>query len=204
VTLTPACFYTEVINVAPTAEIERVDGLPMVTKDAQLRLSGRRSHDPDGDPLSYEWRATSGAVAATFGSGMEFDYLVPGSDDVTVTLTVRDRHGASAVASLGFVVQNRAADVAVTPQGPANPDGTYTVGRRLLFNAQAVDPDGHAITAYAFTLRPPPGADPNAYVFARDPVDPQTYASRRTSPVCGWSRSPPPTPSGSTAPARRR
>lgn len=166
-TLTPACFYTEVINVAPSAHIERVDGLPAVLPNSTIRVSAGASSDPDGDSLTYSWTAVGCAgCPATPGNGMEFSYAIGGRHEaVSILLLVVDEHGAASETRLTVQVANSPPSATIIPQGESNDDGSFVLGRQLYFMAQGTDPDGDLALSYSFALHPPPAADPDRYSF---------------------------------------
>ena len=66
----------------------------------EVALDGSKSHDPDGDPITYSWKAT-GTAALILGA----DTATPriqfhgGTNDYTFELTVTDDKGASGTAT---------------------------------------------------------------------------------------------------------
>lgn len=81
-------------NRAPVANA----GSPQqVNLARQVFLDGSRSKDPDGDPITYSWRQTSGiAVSLSDSTSVSPQFLSPSSEGVlTFALTVRDNRGGS-------------------------------------------------------------------------------------------------------------
>ncbi len=65
----------------------------------QFTLDGSASYDPDGDTISYQWEQTSGpTVALTGGTQSRATFTAEINQTYVFRLTVRDEHGASAVA----------------------------------------------------------------------------------------------------------
>ena len=91
-------------NEAPEAVVETESTLGQIGE--LLELSGAASNDPEGDPLSFEWRFVSIPQASTlelFEASSELLYLMP---DVAglyeIELTVTDSVGASDSEVVGF------------------------------------------------------------------------------------------------------
>ena len=62
------------------------------------------ANDPDGDPLSYAWSASSGTI---IGSGSEVTWSAPGSEVYAmVRCTVSDTSGGEATDSVGILVRD--------------------------------------------------------------------------------------------------
>ena len=76
---------------------------PTVTCSADRTsiFAGERVHitangnSPDGDPLTYTWRASGGQIIGS-GSGMDFDTTGLAPANYTVTVRVEDAHGGAA------------------------------------------------------------------------------------------------------------
>ncbi len=65
----------------------------------QFTLDGSASYDPDGDTISYQWEQTSGPTVALSGvSQSHATFTAELNQTYVFRLTVRDEHGASAVA----------------------------------------------------------------------------------------------------------
>jgi hypothetical protein len=68
------------------------------------RLDGSASSDPDGDPLTFEWR--EGTMVLGYGAVLSVDL---GLGTHTLTLTVKDSHEAASDATLTVVVRDTTA-----------------------------------------------------------------------------------------------
>lgn len=163
---TPGCFFTDPINGRPAATIEDRDPkIPL--KDAEIWLSARKSDDPDDDPLSYQWTAsscvdTTSCTVFQNGGSVEFTFKIPDKRLVIVGLTVEDEHGARNYATLSFTPVNQLPTATIQLQyPPPNGAGAYTVGRKLTFAAGASDADQDPLTI-AWNKYPPPGSDPES------------------------------------------
>jgi hypothetical protein len=172
--LASGCFYTEVINVAPEARIERLDPGAPVHIDQPVMLSAATSADPDGDELTYAWQARACATCAAFRADRSrtFEIEPPGHDPVLVELRVTDVHGAASTATLQLEVANQHPVVAVIASGTENRDGTYVADTPIFFTAAGSDLDGDELM-FHFMVRPPLGSRPGAFQFT--PVDEKTY-----------------------------
>ncbi len=100
-----------------------------------------KGSDPDGDPVSYHWTATSGHFDNP--CALHPFYTSPlleceSSRDVVVTLTVTDRHGASASSSAVITVQDR-------PEPECVPyyKLIVTEGERVRLSGRVSDPDSN-------------------------------------------------------------
>jgi hypothetical protein len=94
-------------------------------------LLGASAFDPDGDPLTYTWSATSGAIT---GSGPRVNYQAgDGPGRVTVSVTVTDPSGLSATASGTVAVSN------VPPQVTVNTPATIYWGVPASLSATVTD-----------------------------------------------------------------
>ena len=128
-------------NVLPIADVEvdRTSGLAPLT----IHFDGTGSFDPDGSIRRYEWdfgdgsRGVGGEIAHTYSRGGTF----------TATLTVTDRRGATASASVEMVV--RASNALPVAAFSVYPSPAYP-GQGIQFGAGAsYDPDGE-IVSYAW------------------------------------------------------
>ncbi|MFH7321299.1 PKD domain-containing protein [Desulfurivibrio sp. D14AmB] len=84
-------------NQAPV--IDDIQADPGLMVDAgTLVVFQAVAHDPDGDPITYQWQANVGTP--TSGSGATFNWRAPsGTGTATITLTVSDDKGREAQAS---------------------------------------------------------------------------------------------------------
>jgi probable HAF family extracellular repeat protein len=90
-------------------------------------LDGSASSDPDGDPLTFEWR--EGTMVLGYGATLSVNL---GLGTHTLTLTVRDSHDATADASVTVVVRDTTAPTVAC-------HNTHTVAAGL--DCQAAVPD---------------------------------------------------------------
>lgn len=125
-----------------------------VTVGAQVTLQGGSSSDPDGDPLTYQWRAISSPggtpVSITGGSTAQATFTPSAAGVYEIELTVSD--GELAVRDTVRVtaaVPNRA------PTVDAGADKSITLGGAATATATATDPDGDPLT-YAWTVQSRP------------------------------------------------
>jgi hypothetical protein len=93
-------------NQAPTITSLTIDGSPPVEENRIRQWTTKTiqctAQDPDGDNLSYLWRATGGKIT---GEGNKVSWTSPGvNDKFTVTVVVTDGRGATAEASIVFKV----------------------------------------------------------------------------------------------------
>lgn len=115
-----------------------------------VTLDGSGSSDPDGDPLTFEWTAPSGAfVNGTTAGSQVAAVTFPGTAPYDVTLVVEDGQGASDAASVTIGLSEPTNDpptaviVADPTSVPAN-DGNQTVV--TLDGSDSSDPDGDDLT----------------------------------------------------------
>jgi subtilisin-like proprotein convertase family protein len=101
-------------NAAPTAEAgSNFD----VRENANGQLDGSASADSDGDPFSYAWMQTGGAITLNLSSSSvaQPTFTAPGVNQdqlVTFQLTVTDLSGASTTDTVQVTVRNNLAPVA--------------------------------------------------------------------------------------------
>jgi len=128
-------------NTSPIAmiEVDRAEGIAPVT----VSFDGTGSYDPDGTIRQYRWDFGDGES----GRGLRIEHRYSTAGTYQVTLTVTDRRGARATASIAIVVRGSnappVAAFSVSPS-PAFPNQT------IRFDAGAsYDPDGE-IVSYAW------------------------------------------------------
>src|SRR6185436_4189775 len=129
-------------NRPPVADAGPDQTVLSVNGQAAVRLDASGSSDPDGDPLTYEWRENGNLVASTAVANLQ---LALG--DHTFTLRVSDNHGASSqdeVLVRVVLPPNR------PPVANAGPDQQVECSAgcaRVILNGSASsDPDGDALS----------------------------------------------------------
>ncbi len=115
------------ISTQNTAPVAIIDGPAAVHVGARVPLTGARSTDPDGDPLSFNWSLLSfpqdsdAVLGDPFAIGTDFRADRPGT--YVAQLIVGDGMVSSAPASLSITAQNEAPvardDAAATTMGVA-------------------------------------------------------------------------------------
>lgn len=105
--------------------------------------------DEDGDPLSFTWNFGDGSLPED-GAQRSHTYQTDGS--FTATLTVRDSKGATASASVPVTVA--AAPANNSPTINTTPDTEADEGQPYVYDVDATDADGDALT-YSLTQAPP-------------------------------------------------
>jgi hypothetical protein len=93
-------------NNPPVVTGLTIDGAPPLNENTARQWVTKTIHckaeDPDGDQLSYLWRATGGKIT---GEGSTVGWTSPGvNGDYTVTVVVSDGRGGNAEGSLTFKV----------------------------------------------------------------------------------------------------
>ncbi len=150
------CFYGEVINERPSAEIERVDtGVPARGGSLSFRAL---MDDPDRDRVTPSWRfeacnAQAICAADETGADQMFYVTVPSLVDglptvrVVVSLGVQDEYGAIGVPQqrLELDVINNAPSVVVQRRG-RELDGAFPPDVPITISARGGDADGDAVT----------------------------------------------------------
>ncbi|MBA3891134.1 MAG: PKD domain-containing protein [Gemmatimonadaceae bacterium] len=136
------------LNAAPTAIIS---GPATVAEGSAITLSGATSTDPDGDALAWTWAFSDGVIL----TGAEATRTFANDGAFSVTLTVTDRHGASASATRAITVTNVApvatiAAGAVILQGETyHGSGTFTDPGADMWTATVEFGDGSGTTGLA-------------------------------------------------------
>lgn len=98
--------------------------------------------DPDGDPLSYSWKATGGTLDAAGRTAKWTAPNEPGS--VAVTVTVSDGKGSSVNQTWNITVEVR--PPVVTEHVPSDDNFQVNVGSVIDFHVTASDPDGDPLS----------------------------------------------------------
>jgi len=93
-------------NQPPVVSGFTIDGAPPVNENTVRQWVTKTIHcnaeDPDGDKLSYLWRATGGKIT---GEGSTVVWTSPGvNGDYTITVVVSDGRGGEAEGSITFKV----------------------------------------------------------------------------------------------------
>jgi len=191
VAVAPGCFYSEVINERPSAEIERVDsGVPFRGGSMSFRAV---MSDPDSDPMQATWRfeacnAQAICAADETGSDSTFNVTVPAlvqgipTTRVVVTLDVQDVYGAVArpVQRLELDVANNAPDVDSDVRG-RELAGKFPPDVPIIVSAVGFDDDGDDVTL-TWELFPASAAVPGDYSFTPLPDPPSGGEEYRLLP----------------------
>ncbi|MGH2560492.1 MAG: DUF7594 domain-containing protein [Thermomicrobiales bacterium] len=129
--------YTGQANRPPRAEIE-VDKtfgpLPLT-----IRVDGRDSSDPDGDPLTYDWDFGDGSAHET---GAQVTHTYGEREKVTATLTVRDSRGATDATTIAIDAGNTQPTPVIS--APTT-NKTFSVGETITLSGSATDADDGAL-----------------------------------------------------------
>ncbi|HWR97437.1 MAG TPA: PKD domain-containing protein, partial [Candidatus Methanoperedens sp.] len=142
------------VNRPPVADA----GADLVTIERSwVRLDGRASSDPDGDPLSWLWVQTAGPAVALLGATTAQPlFFAPavgrGGDRLIFSLQVSDGYATSAA----DLVEVAVADANRPPVAVAGPDLTRRVGETAVMDATGShDPDGDLLEfLWSLTARP--------------------------------------------------
>ena len=150
------CFYGEVINERPSAEIERI-GAGVPTRGGTLSFRAVVD-DPDRDPTSPSWRfqacnASGTCAAEETGFDPIFDVIVPPRVEalpttrVVITLDVEDVYGAVARPGqrLELDVVNNTPSVVVQRRG-REIDGAFPPDVPIVVSARGSDADGDDVS----------------------------------------------------------
>ena len=102
--------------------------------------------DPNGDAVTLS--LTSGPAGMTLtGNTLSWTPSTPGTANITLTAT--DAFGATATQTFTLVVASTTRQLPIIE---GTPPTTASIGQEYLFNVDAVDPDGYALT---YILPPP-------------------------------------------------
>ena len=107
------------------------------TEGSAITLDGGASTDADGDALTFEWTLGDGGTV----TGSPATYAVANDGTLGVTLTVRDRYGATATTTGEVVVTN------VAPELAALVGATILQGERYATPGAFTDPGADPWTA---------------------------------------------------------
>jgi len=111
----------------------------------QVNFSGERSHDPDGDSLTYTWAFGDKSPTQT-GVTVSHTYKKNGRYDAK--LTVRDGRGGTAISNLlPIIVGKPPVGTIVTPATGL----LYTAGDEIFYSGDATDAEDGALPAGAFS-----------------------------------------------------
>jgi hypothetical protein len=168
--LLPGCFYTDRVNSRPHAHM--VVGPPNANVGTTLILDASSSSDDEGDPLTYAWVIAecvtpSDCRPVASSTQPTWEYTIQSHYPHAIQLLVADVSGAADRASDTIAPQDLTPTVTATVQGFGNPDGTFTLGRKLAVLATGSDPDGGDKLTYTFELTPPATSDPDKVDFGR-------------------------------------
>ncbi|MCC7262886.1 MAG: SUMF1/EgtB/PvdO family nonheme iron enzyme [Candidatus Latescibacteria bacterium] len=154
---------TGLLNHPPVADA----GLPVLTytldTPAPLPLDGSGSTDPDGNPLTYQWRVISapGAVVLADSTAAQTTFTPTQDGEYRFRLSVSD--GTDSTSDETAVVVH----LSGLPRAQAGPDQEVSPGVTVTLDASASsDPDGDALV-FRWTLRSGPE------VFLADPGSPR-------------------------------
>jgi PKD repeat protein len=126
------------VNSAPTANAgEDIDMCFATDQELRVSFDGGRSHDPDGDALTYEWNFGDGETAT--GKTVSHVFSKPG--DYTVGLTVNDGRGSSCSLSEDTVavrlnrrpIANAGRDIVACAGSAVTLDGSLSQGDDLKY-----------------------------------------------------------------------
>jgi hypothetical protein len=165
------CF-TDTINASPTVSIippaDIALGVPLVFLAS--------AHDDQSGPLQFAWAAAKVACAdgnaapdaapdpsfAANATLQTFMLTLSSTGSYCVWVTVRDDFGATATATLGLLIDDRAPTAVITGTGKTGalaPNALVPLYSNLVFDGGASsDPDPGDTLSYAWTLTPPVGS----------------------------------------------
>lgn len=132
------------VNEPPTAD---TGGNISVVAGATVALDASGSADPNGDPLSYSWAQTGGAVVSLNGSGTATPtFTAPnttGNGPLEFRVTVRDGNGGSDTETIDVTVEPANS----TPIAEAGPNRSVQHGESVqLDGSDSADPDGDPLS----------------------------------------------------------
>jgi WD40 repeat protein/chitodextrinase len=112
-------------------------------KPLTLRLDASQSHDPNGSIVNWEWKSSGGKTL----EGEKTNFILTDVGEQTITLTVTDNEGATAIAEQTVTVFGKA-PVAKFKASPLTGEAPLTV---QLDSSDSYDSDGR-ITDYTWTI----------------------------------------------------
>ena len=129
-----------VVNDPPKVTLKASNTKPVIGQAVALSATAT---DADGDPMTYSWSKSGGALSA---SGLSGKWHSPDSGNYKVTFTASDGRGGVGSATVGITVQ--------APAGPMPPVITSLLpditlpgtGVNVTFTAIASDPNGDPLT----------------------------------------------------------
>lgn len=146
--LTPVVHRRQCINKPPLIQTL----LPLsVDERTRVTLLPPATTDPNGDPLTFRWRQTSGPAVTLMGA--EFDAPEVRRDTgLTLVVTADDGKGGTAEAQLAVTVKN----VNRPPTSSAGPSVTVRSGETVRLEGAASDPDDDPLVIRWSQLGGPP------------------------------------------------
>jgi outer membrane protein OmpA-like peptidoglycan-associated protein len=141
---------------------------PSIKQDEQTTVRCS-AHDPDGDPLTWQWSNSGGKISGT-GDTVTFDATGVAPGKYTVTAKVSDgKHEASASADIQVIKKNLAPTVSCSPTSTS-----IMIGESTTVRATASDPNNDTLT-YSWTINGEKVAAGNELTFGSSGRNPGAY-----------------------------